>query len=276
MTERIVVEVNDGIAEVRLNRPDKINALDPEMFAALARVGEALKRRPEVRAVVLSGAGRGFCAGIDVTTFASLAGGPGAGGPGAGGPGAGGPASAILATDGRITHLGQQAAWVWTELDVPVIAAIHGVCLGGGLQIALGADIRLVAPDASLAVLEIRWGIVPDMTASLRLPALVGLDVAKELYWTGRMVAGTEAVALGLATRTADDPRAAALELAARIAGHSPDAVRAGKRLLSGLGDRSTAQQLALEREEITALLGRPNQREAVAAYQGQRPPVFD
>jgi len=266
MTERIVVEVNDGIAEVRLNRPDKINALDPEMFAALARVGEALKRRPEVRAVVLSGAGRGFCAGIDVTTFASLA----------GGPGAGGPASAILATDGRITHLGQQAAWVWTELDVPVIAAIHGVCLGGGLQIALGADIRLVAPDASLAVLEIRWGIVPDMTASLRLPALVGLDVAKELYWTGRMVAGTEAVALGLATRTADDPRAAALELAARIAGHSPDAVRAGKRLLSGLGHRSTAQQLALEREEITALLGRPNQREAVAAYQGQRPPVFD
>jgi enoyl-CoA hydratase/carnithine racemase len=192
MTERIVVEVNDGIAEVRLNRPDKINALDPEMFAALARVGEALKRRPEVRAVVLSGAGRGFCAGIDVTTFASLAGGPGAGGPGAGGPGAGGPASAILATDGRITHLGQQAAWVWTELDVPVIAAIHGVCLGGGLQIALGADIRLVAPDASLAVLEIRWGIVPDMTASLRLPALVGLDVAKELYWTGRRVAGTE------------------------------------------------------------------------------------
>jgi enoyl-CoA hydratase/carnithine racemase len=174
-----------------------------------------------------------------------------------------------------VTHLGQQVAWVWTELEVPVIAAIHGPCLGGGLQIALGADIRIVAPDASLSVLEIRWGLVPDMAASLMLPGLMGLDVAKQLMWTGRTVTGDEAVRLGLATSSADDPRAAALELAAELAAKSPHAIRAGKRLLTGLAGRSTAEQLALERREIGALIGRPNQVEAVSAFFEKRPPVY-
>src|SRR6187397_1935664 len=136
-------------------------------------------------------------------------------------------------TGGRITHLGQQADWVWQELEVPVIAALHGPALGGGLQIALGADLRIVAPDAKLSVLEARWGLIPDMTGTAMLPRLVGLDVAKELTLTGRMVSGEEAVAIGLATRLADDPRAAALELAADLVTKSPDALREAKRLLN-------------------------------------------
>jgi enoyl-CoA hydratase/carnithine racemase len=168
-----------------------------------------------VRAVVLSGEGRGFCAGLDFGGFQSMRDGPRDRTPSDG-------VSELGETNGRITHLGQQVAWVWTELEVPVIAAIHGPCLGGGLQIALGADIRIVAPDASLSVLEIRWGLTPDMTASLMLPGLMGIDVAKQLVWTGRTVSGDEAVRIGLATSCADDPRAAALELAAELAAKEP------------------------------------------------------
>ncbi|MCK9893517.1 crotonase/enoyl-CoA hydratase family protein [Frankia sp. AgB32] len=271
MTPLVLVDIRDGVADVRLNRPEKINALDQAMFAALAEAGEDLRGQPAVRAVVLSGQGRGFCAGLDVAMFSEMAAGA-----------AGGAAALVevLATDGRITHLGQQAAWVWTELEVPVIAAIHGPCLGGGLQIALGADLRIVAPDASLGLLEIRWGIIPDLTASLTLPRLVGPDVAKELYWTGRTVDGAEAVRLGLATRQAPDPRAAALALAAEIAARSPEAVRAGKRLLTepaggSPAGRSAAEQLAREREEITALFGGANQIEAVESFFAKRPPVY-
>ncbi|CAO5237329.1 crotonase/enoyl-CoA hydratase family protein [Frankia sp. AgKG'84/4] len=263
MTPLVLVDIRDGVAEVRLNRPEKINALDQAMFVALAEAGERLRGQPAVRVVVLSGQGRGFCAGLDVAMFAALA---------AGGSGA---LAEVLATDGGITHRGQQAAWVWTELEVPVIAAIHGPCLGGGLQIALGADIRIVAPDASLGLLEVRWGIIPDLTASLTLPQLVGPDVARELYWTGRTVDGTEAVRLGLATRVAPDPRAAALALATEIAARSPDAVRAGKRLLAGPAAGSPAEQLARERAEITALFGGANQVEAVEAFFEKRPPVY-
>ena len=268
MTDRVLVDIDGGVADVRLNRPEKLNALDTAMFKAIADAGEQLKSEPGVRAVVLSGEGRGFCAGLDFGGFQSMKESRRDGT-------ADGGVSDLGQTKGRVTHLGQQVAWVWTELEVPVIAAIHGPCLGGGLQIALGADIRIVAPDASLSVLEIRWGLVPDMTASLMLPGLMGLDVAKQLMWTGRTVTGDEAVRLGLATSSADDPRAAALELAAELAAKSPHAIRAGKRLLTGLAGRSTAEQLALERREIGALIGGPNQVEAVNAYFEKRSPVF-
>jgi len=264
VTDRVLVNIDGGVADVRLNRPEKLNALDTAMFKAIAEAGEQLKSEPGVRAVVLSDEGRGFCAGLDFGSFQSMKESQRVGT-------ANGGVSDLGQTNGRVTHLGQQVAWVWTELEVPVIAAIHGPCLGGGLQIALGADIRIVAPDASLSVLEIRWGLVPDMTASLTLPGLVGLDVAKQLMWTGRTVTGDEAVRLGLATSSADDPRAAALELAAK----SPHAIRAGKRLLTGLAGRSTAEQLALERREIGALIGGPNQVEAVNAYFEKRPLVY-
>lgn len=267
MTDRISVNIEGGVADVRLNRPDKINALDPAMFAAIVEAGEALKQDDSVRAVVLSGEGRGFCAGLDFSSFQAMASGERAGG------GGGGPSIGDLG--GRLTHLGQQASWVWTEVPVPVIAAVHGACLGGGFQVALGADLRIVAPDVKLSVLEVRWGLTPDMTATLALPRLVGLDVAKELTWTGRTVGGEEAVRLGLATRMADDPRAAAMELATEIAAKSPDAIRAGKRLFDWSAGRSLADQLAYERDTIGALIGSENQVEAVTAYFEKRDPAF-
>jgi enoyl-CoA hydratase/carnithine racemase len=280
MSDRVSIEVDLGIADVRLNRPDKLNALDGAMFQGLVDAGEALKGDPAVRVVVLSGEGRGFCAGLDFGSFQAMAGGGAADAPAAGArrerrEGDDGSLGAIGDTGGRITHLGQQACWVWQELEVPVIAAIHGAALGGGLQIALGADLRIVAPDAKLSVLESRWGLIPDMTGTAILPKLVGLDIAKELTFTGRMVSGEEAVALGLATRVADDPRAAALELAADLATKSPDALREGKRLLNLSGTRPIAEQFADERATMASLIGSPNQVEATMAYFEQRPPRF-
>ncbi len=264
--ERVSVAVSDGVADVRLNRPDKINALDQAMFQALADTSERLAKDPSVRAVVLSGEGRGFCAGLDFEAFMSMAGDDG------------GQRTTRGLGDrpaGRPANLGQQAAYGWTDLPVPVIAAVHGVALGGGLQVALGADVRIVAPDARLSVLEIRWGLVPDMTGTEVLPRLVGPDVAKELTWTGRMVSGEEAVRIGLATRVSQDPLGDALELAAEIAGKNPYAIRAGKRLLNQSGRVDRAQQFLDESKEMAALIGSPNQAEAVRAYFEKREPVF-
>jgi enoyl-CoA hydratase/carnithine racemase len=270
MSDRVSISMDNGIADVRLNRPDKLNALDQAMFQGIVDAGEGLKGDPDVRVVVLSGEGRGFCAGLDFGSFQAMADRPAAE-PAAEDRSLG----AIGDTDGRITHLGQQAAWVWQELGVPVIAALHGAALGGGLQIALGADIRIVAPDAKLSVLEARWGLIPDMTGTVILPKLVGLDVAKELTFTGRMVSGTEAVRLGLATRLADDPLAAALELAAELVEKSPDALRQAKRLLNLSGTRPVAEQFADERVTMGSLIGSPNQVEATMAYFEKRPPRF-
>jgi enoyl-CoA hydratase/carnithine racemase len=265
MTEqRVVVTITDGVAEVRLARPEKRNALDGAMFAALVTAGERLKSEPGVRAVVLSGEGPDFCAGLDFDWFRAMRHGEERG----------------LRVDlppghGPARAAGQRAAYVWTEIPVPVIAAVTGNALGGGLQIALGADIRIVAPDARLSVLEIRWGLVPDMTGTQLLPELLGRDVAKELTFSGRMVRGEEAVALGLATRADPDPRQAALELARSIAARNPHAIRAAKRLLDLAGRVDLEAGFAAEQKEIGALIGSPNQAEAVAAEFERRAPRF-
>ncbi len=272
MSDRVQIQITDGVADIRLTRPDKMNALDQAMFQAIAEAGEAVKEDPGVRAVVLSGEGRAFCSGLDFSSFQAMAGGGGDRGADDGGTESLG---AIGQTGDRITHLGQQVAHVWQEVPVPVIAAVHGVALGGGCQIALGADIRICAPDARFSVLEVKWGLIPDMTGTWMLPRLVGLDVAKELTFTGRMVEGTEAVTLGLATRVADDPLAAATELAREIAGKSPESVRAAKRLLNASGSVPIAEQFAAERAEIAKLIGSPNQVEAVMAGFEKREPVF-
>ncbi len=273
MSDRVQIDVADGVAHVRLNRPDKMNALDGAMFAAIAEAGETVAADNAVRAVVLSGEGRAFCSGLDFGSFQAMAEGPKADAGDAGD--AGDSLGAIGETADRITHLGQQVAHVWQEVPVPVIAAIHGVALGGGIQIALGADIRIIAPDARMSVLEVKWGLVPDMTGTWMLRRLVGLDVAKELTFTGRMVEGEEAVRIGLATRVAADPLAEARALAAEIAGKSPDAVRAAKRLLNQSGLVPIEQQFADERREIGALIGSPNQVEAVMSGFEKRAPVF-
>ncbi|HET9609274.1 MAG TPA: crotonase/enoyl-CoA hydratase family protein [Acidimicrobiales bacterium] len=281
MSDRVTVTIDEGVADVRLNRPDKLNALDGDMFVALVDTASRLARDASVRAVVLSGEGRAFSAGLDYAGFMAMAGGRVAvegGGPAieggresdeAGGLGA------IGRTDGRITHLGQQAAHGWSEVPVPVIAAVWGHCLGGGLQIALGADLRIVHPDAKLSVLEIRWGLSPDMTGTATLPRLVGPDVAKELTWTGRTVTGDEAARIGLATRASETPLDDALALAREIAAKNPHAVRATKRLLDRSGTVPLDRQYADERHEIGALIGTPNQVEAVAAYFEKRAPSF-
>jgi enoyl-CoA hydratase/carnithine racemase len=251
--DRVKIEVAEGVAEVMLNRADKLNALDSAMFEAIIAAGESLSRTAGLRAVVLSGAGKGFCAGLDNETFASIAAGGAA-------PTLGGLAKR---THG-IANAFQQAAYVWRTLPVPVIAAIHGVALGGGFQIALGADIRYVAPDARLAVLEIKWGLVPDMGGIALMRELARSDVIRELAMTGRIFSGAEAFAYGFATSLHADPRAAARATAKEIAARSPDAVRAAKRLLNAASDSDAAAILLAESKEQAALIGSPNHVEAV------------
>lgn len=262
----------DGVAEVRLARPEKLNALDPTMFEQLVRIGQQLSADPNVRAVVLCGDGRAFCAGLDVEEFERMV-----------RTGTIEPADTGDTTDagtarapvGPARSLGQQAAWVWAMVPVPVIVALHGAAFGGGLQIALGADIRLATPDARISVMEINWGIVPDMTGTQLLPELVGRDVAKELTYTGRELSGTRAAELGLATRVEDTPVAAAHELAAEIATKNPDAVRHAKRLLNMAGHADLTTGFAAEQHAIHGLVGSPNQVEAVRANFDKRAAEF-
>ncbi|MFZ9628980.1 MAG: crotonase/enoyl-CoA hydratase family protein [Ilumatobacteraceae bacterium] len=263
--DRVHIEVTDGVADVRMTRADKRNALDSDMFLGLAEAGDWLATANGVRVAVLHGDGTSFCAGLDFGTMAALAGGserPAEGNPGE-------------MRDGRITHLGQQVCWVWQEVPVPVIAAVHGHALGGGIQLALGADIRIVHPDTQLSVREVHWGLVPDMTGTFLLAQLVGVDVAKELVFTARVFDGREAHVLGLATRLSERPLDDAMTLAREIAGRSPDAVRGAKRLLNGLFNAGAAEQFAAERREIGALIGRPNQVEAVMSNFEKRPAAF-
>jgi enoyl-CoA hydratase/carnithine racemase len=262
--DRILIEISGGIADVRLNRSDKLNALDPGMFEALIAVGERLARTAGLRAVVLSGAGRGFCAGLDKDTFASMA------------SGRRDPAlSGLKARTHGIANAPQQAALVWRDLPVPVIAAIHGVALGGGFQIALGADIRYVAPDARLSILEVKWGLVPDMGGIALMRELARGDVIRELTMTGRMFSGIEAQAYGFATAVHADPLAAAQATAREIAGRSPDAVRAIKRLMNRASDDDAAQILIAESAEQAALIGSPNQIEAIRSAVENRSARF-
>jgi enoyl-CoA hydratase/carnithine racemase len=264
IAQRVTVNLTGGVADVRLNRPEKRNALDPAMFAGLVAAGKRLMTQPGLRAVVLSGEGPDFCAGLDFASFQEMRSGNRVSA-----------AAQLPPSDGPTAAAGQRAAYVWAELPVPVIAAVRGNALGGGLQIALGADIRIVTPDARLSVFEVAWGLVPDMTGTQLLPELVGRDVAKELTFTARIVSGEEAVRIGLATRTDLDPLAAALAMAKEIAGRSPHAIRAAKRLLDLAGRTDLASGFAAEQEEMRELIGSPNQVEAVTARFENRDPIF-
>ncbi len=267
MSERVTVAISEGIADVRMNRPEKRNALDGAMFQALAEVGERLKTERGVRCVVLSGEGSSFCAGLDFSSFQVMAGGDL--------PPADDQTSPGAMKAGRITHLGQQVCWVWQEIPVPVIAAVHGHALGGGLQIALGTDIRIVHPDTQMSVREVHWGLVPDMTGTLMLSSLVRADVAKELVFTARVFDGREAGAIGLATSLSDAPLAEAMTMARQIADRSPEAIRGSKTLLNRLFNHGAAEQFAAEREVIGSVIGQPNQVEAVMANFEKRPSHF-
>jgi enoyl-CoA hydratase/carnithine racemase len=256
----VLVDISEHVAHVRLDRADKRNGLDFAMFEGLVEAGVRLAGDRSVRAVVLSGEGPSFCAGLDFASFMTM-----------------GDARDRLLARGPESpaNLAQRAAWVWAEQPVPVIAAIRGAAFGGGLQIALACDMRLVAPDARMSVMEIRYGLVPDMTASKTLLRLVRPDVARELVYTGRIVEADEAVAIGLATRKCDDPIADALAVAHTIAGQSPAAIRACKRLCDETPELDTRAAFVRETELQLDLLGTPEQLEAVQAALMKRKPVF-
>lgn len=259
--DRVLVTTHDHVAHVVLNRPDKRNGLDLPMFEGIVAAAKKVAADPTVRAVVLRGEGKAFCAGLDWQAFMV----------------------ADDATRARLlerpsespANLAQRLGWIWQELEVPVICAIQGVAFGGGLQIALGADIRLLGPDAQLSVMEIKYGLVPDMSATKTLLTLVRPDVARELTFTGRIVGAEEAVSLGLGTRTCADPIAEADALARQIATKSPHAIRAIKRLYRTTPELDTRAAFALETSEQLKLLGSPNQLEAVMSVMQKREPSF-
>lgn len=263
MADRVKIERTGSVVEVQLHRPEKLNALDAGMFSDLSAAARELAADRSVRAIVLSGAGRAFCAGLDFASFLSMGEIVSSGG------------GLLRPVEGVVGNVVQRAGLDWYEMPVPVIAALHGVVFGGGLQIALGADIRIVDPDARLSIMEIKWGLIPDMSGTQTLRRLVRLDVAKELTFTGRIVSGTEAVELGLATRVAVEPREAALALAQEIATKSPDAIRRGKVLLNESGLCTVEEGLALEERLQLELIGSPNQLEAVQAALAKRPGEF-
>ena len=258
--DRVRIETRDHVAVVTLTRAEKHNALDGAMFEGIIGAAEQVAAQTGVRAVVLHGDGPSFCSGLDIASLMS----------------------APSGLDGLHDRLRaespnwfQRAAYDWVRLPMPVIAALHGNCLGGGLQIALGADIRFAAPDTRLSVMEVKWGLIPDMSLTRTLPRLVSIDVAKELTYTGRVFSGSEAAALGLVTHVSEDPLGSALELAAEIAGRSPDAVRGAKRLLDEAWIGSEAETLALEAELQRGLIGSPNQLAAVTAGVTKQPAHF-
>ena len=273
--DRVTISIVDGIADVKMKRADKRNALDNAMFTSLSAAGEYLKTLDGLRVVVLSGDGASFCAGLDFSSFAQMA--------------EAGAAdkkhdkksdeksdmNAGAMVDGRITHMAQQVCWVWQEVPVPVIAAVHGHALGGGIQIALGADIRIVHPDTQLSVREVHWGLIPDMTGTLMLSRLVRPDIVKNLVFTARIFSGHEAHEMGIATQLSNDVYADAMTMAREIAGRSPEAVRGAKKLINLLANSGAAEQFAAERATIGQLIGTANQAEAVMSHFEKRPPNF-
>ena len=267
MDERVSISISDGVADVRLVRAAKMNALDAAMFEALVAATERLSREKGLRAVVLSGEGRAFCAGLDMGRFAAMKDSGGNGIPG------GEKRDLTVRTHG-LANFPQQAVWGWRQLPVPVIAAIHGVAFGGGFQLALGADMRFLSSDARMSIMEIKWGLVPDMAGTPILANLVRDDILRELTYTGRIFSAQDAMSYGLATRICDDPRAAALEVARDIAGRSPDAIRAAKRMLGKLSIDPGPALLA-ESVEQQKLLGSANQLEAVRANLEKRDARF-
>lgn len=246
----VKTEFQDGIAHVMLSRPDKLNAVSIEMLDAVIEAAHALQDLEDLRCVILSGEGRAFCAGIDLMSLSGLMGQD--------------LDELLVARTHGDTNRFQEFALAWRALPVPVIAAIHGVCIGAGLQLALGADIRIAAPNAKLAVMEMKWGLVPDMGGMVLLPKLLRSDILRRLTYTAEMIEAPEAKEIGLLTEITEDPLARAQELATKIAGQSPSAIRAAKRLIAVAERGDDRETLLAESQEQSALIGRPDQLAAI------------
>ena len=248
--QRVSVTIENHIAQVRLTRPDKMNALDPDMFRAIAETGAELAETKGVRVVVLSGEGRAFCAGLDLMSM-----------------GGGDSTTSDLAerTHGN-TNLPQEVAMIWRKLPMPVVTAIHGVCFGGGLQIASGADVIVAHPDTRMAVMEAKWGLVPDMGGFVLWRGKVREDVLRELTYTAREFTGAQAAEFGFATHVDNDPHARATAIAGEIAARNPDASRAAKRIFATWHDTPVDELLMQESIEQKKIIRTPNQMESVRA----------
>jgi enoyl-CoA hydratase/carnithine racemase len=258
--QRVRVEVTEHVATVTLTRSEKHNALDKAMFEAIIAAAASVAEEPGVRAVVLHGDGPSFCSGLDVMSMASSE---------------QGLDGLLDELRGEVPNWFQRAAYDWIRVPVPVIAALHGHCFGGGLQIALAADIRIATPDTRLSVMEVKWGLIPDMSITRTLPRLVGIDVAKDLTYTGRVFTGTEAQSLGVVTRVERDPLAAARSLAIEIATKSPDAIRGAKRLYDESWTAPAEETLSLEAATQLKLIGSQNQLAAVSSGFTKQPAEF-
>jgi enoyl-CoA hydratase/carnithine racemase len=264
MENRVKLEVDSGVADVRLARPEKLNALDPQMFEALACVGGQLRALHGLRAVVISGEGRGFCAGLDVERMSAASRGQRLL-----------PFADLTKRTHGLANFAQHVVWQWRELAVPVIAAVHGFAFGGGFQLALGADLRFVAPRTQFSVLETKWGIVPDMAGVHLMRHLAREDVVRELTYTARIFSAEEALEYGFVSRLVEDAHSAAMAIAREIACRSPDAIRAAKRLLNLATARDADAILLEETAEQMHLLGTANQVEAVKANLEGRKACF-
>ncbi|MEN9289476.1 MAG: hypothetical protein RL317_1099 [Pseudomonadota bacterium] len=265
MNDRVkITMLEDGIADVRMTRVDKMNALDATQWAALVEAVETLKAMPGLRVVVLSGEGRAFCAGLDLASMQ-----------GDRDPGASSAGGSLADRTHGIANNAQYAAWGWRELPVPVIAAVHGVAFGAGSQIMAAADIRIVHPETRIAIMEMKWGLVPDVAGMPLWRTQVRDDVLREMIYTNREFNGVEAKDMGFATHVADDPHAKAMELARVIANKNPHAMRGAKRLCNLMGDASDAELLQAESDEQIKVIRTPNQMEAVMAEMQKRKPNF-
>jgi enoyl-CoA hydratase/carnithine racemase len=261
-SRRVSVAAVDHVATVTLNRPERHNALDLSMIHTLRDAMAHIQADRSVRVVILHGNGPSFCSGLDFPSFMTDR---------------GLQVEALLHREpGHDENLVQSITAGWGRVQVPVIAAIHGATFGGGLQIALGADIRIAAPDTRLSLLEAKWGLLPDMGITRALPRLVGIDIAKELTYSGRILDGQEAQRLGLVTRLADEPLALARSIAAEWAVRSPDALRRAKRLWEESWTMDRAQALMLEEQLQRELFGTPNQLEALRAGLAKETPSFE
>jgi enoyl-CoA hydratase/carnithine racemase len=265
MDDRVRTSVSGGIADVRLVRADKMNALDPSMFEALTQTLARLTAAEGLRAVVLSGEGRAFCAGLDMDSFRGMS------GSGTGGVKARGLAERTHGIANKFQHI----VWGWRELPVPVIAAVHGVAFGGGFQLALGADLRYADNDTRFSVMEAKWGLIPDMCGTQLMRHLAGEDIVRELTYTARIFSAEEALSFGFVTRLAENPRAEAMAIARDIAGKSPHAIRAAKRLLNQAYTANPEAGLIAEANEQEALVGSANQVEAIRANLEKRAASF-
>ncbi|MBF6603453.1 MAG: crotonase/enoyl-CoA hydratase family protein [Sphingorhabdus sp.] len=258
MSQRVTISVENHIADVRFNRPEKMNALDPEQIDAIIAATDELAQMKDVRAIVLSGNGKGFCAGLDMSSFTS----------------SGTTASLTERSYGNANKY-QHVVLQWRRLPAPVIVAIHGACVGGGLQFASAGDVRIATPDAKLSIMEMRWGLIPDMGSYSTWRSFVRDDILRELTYTNRIFSGEEGKELGFVSHLSDDPHARAMELAAEIAGKNPDAIKAAKRLMNKLPDMNEDEILMMESVEQDKVGGAPNQKEAVMAYLQKRTANF-